>query len=110
MRPVDIMKTAIVTPFGLFEFLNLPFGLRNVAQTFQRMMDQIFGDLPFCFVYLDGVLIFSKDLQSHQNYRHDVLQLCRDHSLTINLMFFRYVKYSIVSKTCLALVYKFSKI
>ena len=85
MRPVDIMKTAIVTPFGLFEFLRLPFGLRNAAQTFQRMMDQIFGDLPFCFVYLDDVLVFSKDLQSHQDHLQDVLQLCRDHGLTINL-------------------------
>ena len=45
MCPANIPKTAIITPFGLFEFLHLPF-----AQTFQRMMDKIFGDLPFCFV------------------------------------------------------------
>ena len=85
MRPKDIMKTAIVTPFGLFEFLRLPFGLRNATQTFQRMMDQIFGDLPFCFVYLDDVLEYSRDLQSHQSHLHDVLQLCQEHGLTINL-------------------------
>ena len=35
----DIPKTAIVTPFGMFEFLLLPFGLRNAGNTFQRMMD-----------------------------------------------------------------------
>ncbi len=35
----DIPKTAIITPFGLFEYLLTPFGLSNAAQTFQRMMD-----------------------------------------------------------------------
>ena len=37
----DIQKTAIITPFGMFECLRLPFGLRNAGQMFQRMMDQI---------------------------------------------------------------------
>ena len=35
----DIPKTAITTPFGLFEFVHMPFGLRNAAQTFQRFID-----------------------------------------------------------------------
>ena len=37
----DIPKTAITTPFGLYEFIRLPFGLRNAAQSFQRFMDEI---------------------------------------------------------------------
>ena len=45
MNEDDIQKTAIITPFGMFEFLRLPFGLRNAGNTFQRMMDQILGDL-----------------------------------------------------------------
>ena len=41
VAPDDIPKTAIATPFGLFEFLQMPFGLRNVAQTFQRFINQV---------------------------------------------------------------------
>ncbi len=51
------MKTAITTPFGLFEFLKMPFGLRNAGQTFQRFIDSIFRDLDFVFVYIDEVLV-----------------------------------------------------
>ena len=37
----DIPKTAVITSFGKFEFLRMPFGLRNAAQTFQRHIDQV---------------------------------------------------------------------
>ena len=39
--PSDVHKMAVTAPFGLFEFLKMPFGLHNVAQTFQRFMDQV---------------------------------------------------------------------
>ena len=84
MRPADIPKTAILTPFGVFEFRRLPFGLRNAAQTFQRIYNRIFGDLPFCFVYLDDILVFSSSLADCQLHLRGVLDLCL-HGLTINL-------------------------
>jgi hypothetical protein len=49
MHPDDIPKTAIITPFGLFEFLRLPFGLKNAGSTFQQIMDQVLAGLPFAF-------------------------------------------------------------
>ena len=59
VEPADIPKTAIITPFGLFEFLRMPFGLRNAAQTFQRFIDQVLQGLPFSYAYLDDLLIAS---------------------------------------------------
>jgi hypothetical protein len=59
VNPKDIPKTAIITPFGLFEFLRMPFSLKNAGMTCQCMMDQIFFDLPCVFIYLDDLLIAS---------------------------------------------------
>jgi cleavage and polyadenylation specificity factor subunit 1 len=66
VRQEDIPKTAIITPFELFEFLRMPFGLRNAGMTFQRMMDQLFFDLPCVFVYLDDLLVASQTVQEHK--------------------------------------------
>lgn len=61
----DIPKPTVITPFGLFEFLRMPFGLKEAAQTFQRLMDLVLRDMPFLFVYLDDILVASVSQEEH---------------------------------------------
>jgi hypothetical protein len=83
MDPSDIAKTAIITPFGLFEYLFMPFGLTNAAQTFQRLMDRLFGHLPFVFTYLDDHLIASTTMEEHLEHLRIFFEILRDNGLTI---------------------------
>lgn len=84
MAPEDVHKTAIRTPFGLFEFLRMPFGLRNAAQTFQRFMDLITRDLEFVFVYLDDILVASSNEQEHLEHLRRLFLCLRENGLVIN--------------------------
>ena len=80
----DVPKTAIITPFGLFEYVYMPFGLRNAAQTFQRLMDRILGDLPYIFVYLDDIIIFSRNHEEHVQHLEELLRRLQENGLVIN--------------------------
>lgn len=85
MAENDISKTAVSTPFGLFEFVVMPFGLRNATQTFQRYMDSIFRHLDFVFCYIDDILIMSETEEQHRKHLTIVFQLLQQNGLTINV-------------------------
>uniref|UniRef100_A0A3B5PZG8 Gypsy retrotransposon integrase-like protein 1 n=1 Tax=Xiphophorus maculatus TaxID=8083 RepID=A0A3B5PZG8_XIPMA len=63
----DRHKTAFCTPFGLFEWNRMPFGLCNAPSTFQRLMQRIFGDqqCQSLLLYLDDIVVFSSSIQQH---------------------------------------------
>ena len=84
VKAEDIAKTAIITPFGLYEFLRMPFGLKNSAQTFQRLMDSVCQGLDNVFVYLDDVLIASKDKTQHVADLKALFSRFKQHGLVIN--------------------------
>jgi RNase H-like domain found in reverse transcriptase/Reverse transcriptase (RNA-dependent DNA polymerase) len=84
VRAEDVGKMAIVTPFGTFEFLRMPFGLRNAGQTFQRLMDTILADIPYCFVYIDDMLVASKNQEQHYEDLKLVLECLKQHGLVMN--------------------------
>lgn len=54
-------KTAVTTPFGIFELFRMPFGLNDFCKTFQEMMDYITCDLVVNFTYLEDILILCKN-------------------------------------------------
>ncbi len=80
----DIPKTAIITPFGLFEFLRMPFGLKNAAQAFQRLMDSVCSGLEGIFVYLDDILIASANKKQHVRHLRALFTRLEVHGLVIN--------------------------
>lgn len=80
----DIQKTAVITPFGLFEFPVMTFGLRNAAQTFQRFIDHILRDFDFCYSYIDDVLIASDNEQQHLHHLGLIFKRFQDYGLKIN--------------------------
>ncbi len=85
VAPADVPKTAIKTPFGLFEFLRMPFGLRNATQTFQRFIDEVLRGLDFVFVYIDDVLVASETEAEHLCHLEQVFQRLSDYGLVINI-------------------------
>ena len=85
MNPKDIEKTAIVTPFGLFEYKYMPFGLRNAGATFQRFMDNLFLNCDFTFVYLDDILIFSESEEQHLEHLEIVMKILQQNGLRLNI-------------------------
>ena len=85
VNEADIPKTAVTTPFGLFEFLSMPFGLKTAPQTFQRFMDSIFGDLDFVFGYIDDLLVASSSPEEHLDHLRIVFERLAKHGLTVQL-------------------------
>ncbi len=81
----DIPKTAIITPFGLFEYLLMPFGLSNTAQTFQHMMDRTIDGLEGVFAYMDDSRVSSPDRQTHLLHLEVVFNALATNGLAINL-------------------------
>ncbi|KII71861.1 Transposon Ty3-G Gag-Pol polyprotein [Thelohanellus kitauei] len=81
----DIPKTAVITPFGLFEFLRMPFGLKNAGQTFQRLMDKVCQDLDFVYVYLDDILVFSNSHHEHIRHIRLIFERLSNSGLVINV-------------------------
>lgn len=85
MAPEDIEKTAVITPFGLFENLVMNFGLKNASQTFQRYIFRALGDLDFVFAYIDDILVASETPEQHEEHLRTVFGRLRDFQLRLNV-------------------------
>jgi hypothetical protein len=80
----DRPKTAVKTPWGLFEYNRMPFGLRNAPPTFQRFINSVLHGIPNIFVYIDDVVIYTDDYDKHLQIVEMVLTRLNDNGLIIN--------------------------
>ncbi|MBM6549306.1 reverse transcriptase domain-containing protein, partial [Streptococcus dysgalactiae] len=80
----DVAKTAVITPFGLFEFVRMPFGLRNAAQTFQRFIDEVCRGLDGVYSYLDDILVASSNPEEHTQHLRALFERLSSYGVTIN--------------------------
>jgi hypothetical protein len=83
VRPNDIPKTAFMTRYGLYEYLVMSFGLSNAPTHFTYFMNSVF--MPeldkFMVVFIDEILIYSKNKEEHVTHLRVVLTRLREHKL-----------------------------
>uniref|UniRef100_A0A1X7SMY3 Reverse transcriptase domain-containing protein n=1 Tax=Amphimedon queenslandica TaxID=400682 RepID=A0A1X7SMY3_AMPQE len=79
----DQPKTSFATPFGLYQFTVMPFGLKGAPATFQRLMDCVIRGLEsFVSAYLDDIIVFSESFEEHAKHLERVLLRLREAGLT----------------------------
>ncbi|KAJ3697529.1 hypothetical protein LUZ61_001234 [Rhynchospora tenuis] len=85
MDPESIEWTAFVVPGGLYEWLVMPFGLKNAPAVFQRKMDTCFkGTENFIAVYIDDILVFSETEEQHAEHLKEMLKRCEKWGLVLS--------------------------
>lgn len=87
IEPSDVRKTAFRTRYGHYEFVVMPFGLTNAPAAFMKMMNGIFRDCldEFVIIFIDDILVYSKDRESHEGHLRAVLGRLREQQLFAKL-------------------------
>jgi hypothetical protein len=83
IKPEDVPKTAFVSRYGHHEYLVVPFGLTNAPAIFMNLMNKIFMPYldKFVIVFIDDILIYSKNKEDHAQHLRIALQVLREHQL-----------------------------
>lgn len=87
MREADIPLTAVKTPWGLYEWVVMPMGLTNASATHQAQCEEALGELVniICVVFIDDILIFSDNVEEHEQHVCMVLDCLRAANLYCSL-------------------------
>ena len=86
MHPYDAVKTTFITPHGLYYYNMMPFGLKNVEATYQRLVTKIFQPLigKTMEVYIDDMLVKSKERLDHEKHLQETFKLLRRYDMKLN--------------------------
>jgi hypothetical protein len=87
IRASNIPKIAFITQYGLYEYTVMSFGLANAPAYFMYLMNKVFMEYmdKFMVVFIDDILIFSKNEEEHDGHLHLVLQKLRENQLYAKL-------------------------
>jgi hypothetical protein len=87
IRATDIPKTAFITRYGLYEYMVMSFGLTNAPAYFMHLINKVFMEYldKFVVVFIDNILIFSKNEEEHDEHLRLVLQKLRENQLYAKL-------------------------
>jgi hypothetical protein len=87
IRDTDIPKTAFITRYGLYEYTVISFVLTNAPTYFIYLMNKVFMEYldKFVVVFIDDILIFSKNEEEHDEHLRLILQKLRENQLYAKL-------------------------
>ena len=81
----SIPITTFSIPMGHYEWLVMPFGLKNAPQIFQRKMNKILSDYStFIIVYIDDILICSENEKDHEKHLNTFITLCKELGIVLS--------------------------
>ena len=86
MHPPDAEKTSFITPHGLYCYNVMPFGLKNVEATYQRLVTKMFRPLlgSIMKVYIDNMLVKSKQRPDHANHLQQAFDILQEYGIKLN--------------------------
>ena len=86
MHPPDAEKTSFITPYGLYCYNVMPFGLKNAGATYQRLVTKMFRPLlgSTMEVYIDDMLVKSKQRPDHATHLQQAFDLLREYDMKLN--------------------------
>jgi hypothetical protein len=84
ISPGDRYKTTFVVPQGQYQWTVMPFGLTNAPSEFQKRMEDIFRPLPYVLVYIDDLLVFSRDVNEHKKHLEEFYSFVFKHGLVLS--------------------------
>ena len=87
IKEADRDKTAFITRRGCFRYKVMPFGLTCAPSVFQRLMDLVLCGLTYetCLVYLDDIIVFSRDFDSHMERLQEIFSRLRNANLKLHV-------------------------